>query len=124
VPRTSPTSSYGGRLSDPAARTPSYPPPTGRLPAAANGTDLNACRKGRCEVQVSPHDKIPTPSPGKITVTAITADGITLTRTSPGTVLTVSWGGPGQTSYLNDLAITLVAVADGKAVLRITRTSQ
>jgi hypothetical protein len=59
-----------------------------------------------------------------ITVTAITADGITLTGTGPGTVVSVGWGGPGETSYLNDLAITLVAVADGRAVLRIKRRSR
>jgi hypothetical protein len=54
----------------------------------------------------------------KITVTAITADDITLTGTGPGTVLSVGMS-PGGTSSLNDLDITPVAVADGKAVLRI-----
>lgn len=106
---------------------PPHPTLTGGLPAAADGTDLRACRDGRCEVQVSPHDRIPAPSGmgiDTITVTAITADGITLTGTGPGTVVSVGWGGPGETSYLNDLAITLVAVADGRAVLRIKRRSR
>ncbi|GAA0320392.1 hypothetical protein NE235_18050 [Actinoallomurus spadix] len=94
-----------------------------RLPRAANGTDLGACRDGRCEVQVSARDRIPVPARLGVTelrVTAIAGDDITLRGTAPGTSLTVGLGGSaGATSVMNGLAITLVAIADGKAVLRI-----
>lgn len=105
-----------------APATPPEVPGGPRLPAAADGTNLRACADGRCEVQVSAHDKIPTPSRlgvDKVTVTSITAHGITLTGTAPGSVLQLSWEGAYGTSYMNGLAITPVAVADGKAVLRI-----
>ncbi|MCO5995473.1 hypothetical protein [Actinoallomurus rhizosphaericola] len=97
--------------------------PGAPLPRAANGTDLKACRTGRCEVQVSPRDRIPVPARlgvNELTVTAIHGDDITLRGTAPGTSLTVELGGnAGATTMMNGLAITLVAIADGRAVLRV-----
>ncbi|MEV5752386.1 hypothetical protein AB0L00_31605 [Actinoallomurus sp. NPDC052308] len=53
-------------------------------------------------------------------MTAITGEGISLKGTAPGTSLSVQLAGnAGATSVMNGLAITLVAIADGKAVLRI-----
>ncbi|MCO5967713.1 hypothetical protein [Actinoallomurus soli] len=72
---------------------------------------------------MSPRDRIPVPARlgvNELTVTAISGDDIALRGTAPGTSLAVELGGnAGATTMMNGLAITLVAIADGKAVLRI-----
>ncbi|GAA4614706.1 hypothetical protein GCM10023195_64320 [Actinoallomurus liliacearum] len=72
---------------------------------------------------MSPHDRIPVPARlgvDELKVTAITGEGISLQGTAPGTSLSVQLAGnAGATSVMNGLAITLVAIASGNAVLRI-----
>ncbi|MEV5707534.1 hypothetical protein [Actinoallomurus sp. NPDC052274] len=72
---------------------------------------------------MSPHDRIPVPARvgvNELKVTSIAGEGISLRGTAPGTSLSVQLAGnAGATSVMNGLAITLVAIAGGKAVLRI-----
>ncbi|MDN3358211.1 hypothetical protein [Actinomadura sp. DC4] len=88
---------------------------------AADGTRLGACRKGRCEVLVAPGDKITPPARyglQVITVKSVSSGGVSYVGTGPGITLSFSGQRAGMTSYMNRLAITTVAVRDGKAVAR------
>jgi hypothetical protein len=96
--------------------------PSPGLPAAADGTNLAACHKGRCEVLVRPGDTIHPPRSVRIerlTIQSITAGGVDIQGTSPGTVLRMSGQQAGMTSRLNTLSITTVAFVKGRAVLRL-----
>jgi hypothetical protein len=96
----------------------------GALPAAADGTRLSACHKGKCEVLVSPHDKISPPARlgvTTVTVKSITGRGVTYVGSGPGITLSLGGQRRGMTSYMNDLAITTVAVQAGKAVVRFAK---
>jgi hypothetical protein len=96
----------------------------GALPAAADGTRLSACHKGKCEVLVSPHDKISPPARlgvTTVTITSITVRGVPYSGSGPGIMLSLGGQRRGMTSYMNDLAITTVAVQDGKAVVRFAK---
>ena len=96
----------------------------GALPAAADGTRLSACHKRKCEVLVSPHDKISPPASlgvRTVTVKSITGSGVTYVGGGPGITLSLGGQRRGMTSYMNDLAITTVAVQAGKAVVRFAK---
>ena len=99
-------------------------PTAAALPEAADGTRLSACHKGDCEVLVSPHDKISPPARlgvRTVTVTSITASGVDYAGSGPGITLSLGGQQKGMTSYMNNLAITTVAVQDGKAVVRFAK---
>jgi hypothetical protein len=119
----------GATRRSPAPRTssPALPAPSGTpFPSAADGTDLAACHKGKCEVLVAPGDTIRPPRSvriEKLTVKSITGDGVALVGTSPGTMLSLSGQRAGFTSRLNTLSITTVAFTKGKAVLRLVPKS-
>jgi hypothetical protein len=96
----------------------------GALPAAADGTRLSACHKRKCEVLVSPHDEISPPARlgvKTVTVKSITGSGVTYVGSGPGITLSLGGQKRGMTSYMNDLAITTVAVQAGKAVVRFAK---
>jgi hypothetical protein len=96
----------------------------GALPAAADGTRLSACHKRKCEVLVSPHDEISPPARfgvRTVTVKSITGEGVTYVGSGPGITLSLGGQKRGMTSYMNDLAITTVAVQAGKAVVRFAK---
>jgi hypothetical protein len=96
----------------------------GGLPAAADGTRLSACHKRKCEVLVSPHDEISPPARlgvKTVIVKSITSEGVTYAGSGPGITLSLGGQQRGMTSYMNDLAITTVAVQAGKAVVRFAK---
>jgi hypothetical protein len=120
----------GGASSSAPSRTPSSEASVqasataGALPAAADGTRLSACHKGKCEVLVAPHDKISPPARlgvTTVTVKSITGGGVTYAGSGPGITLSLGGQRRGMTSYMNDLAITTVAVQAGKAVVRFAK---
>jgi hypothetical protein len=91
--------------------------------AAADGTRLSSCHKGRCEVLISVGDKIHPPvrlGVPIITVKAVSSKGVTYVGNGPGIVLTFSGQRAGMTSYMNRVAINTVAIRDGKAVARFS----
>jgi hypothetical protein len=96
----------------------------GALPVAADGTRLSACHKGKCEVLVSPRDEISPPTRlgvETVTVKSITSHGVTYVGIGPGITLSLGGQQRGMTSYMNNLAITTVAVRAGKAVVRFAK---
>ncbi|GAB2866461.1 hypothetical protein GCM10027176_80230 [Actinoallomurus bryophytorum] len=96
----------------------------GALPVAADGTRLSACHTRKCEVLVSPHDEISPPARlgvTTVTVKSITGEGVTYAGSGPGITLSLGGQRRGMTSYMNNLAITTVAVQDGKAVVRFAK---
>jgi hypothetical protein len=108
-----------GSVSSPPVVSP--PPTPNALPAAADGERLSACHKGRCEVLVSPHDKIHPPSRlgvETVTIESVTKDGVSYAGAGPGITLGLRGQTKGMTSYMNRLAITTVAIGDGQAVVR------
>jgi hypothetical protein len=112
-----------GSASGSASPVVSPSPSVSVLPSltAADGGRLASCGKGRCEVLVSVGDKIHPPARlgvPVITVKAISGDGVTYLGNGPGIVLTFSGQKAGMTSYMNKVAITTVAIRDGKAVAR------
>ena len=105
-----------------AAASAAAPSKTVEAPlSAADGSRLSSCRKGRCEVLVSAGDAIHPPAKvgvPNVTVKSVSAKGVTFVGTGAGIVLTFSGQQPGMTSYMNKLAITTVAIRDGRAVVR------
>lgn len=115
--RTSPTPAPTSATAVPTTKT-AEPPLT-----AADGSRLSACQKGRCEVLVSAGDRIHPPARlgvPVITVKTISSKGVTYLGNGPGIVLTFSGQRAGMTSYMNRVAITTVAIRDGKAVARFS----
>jgi hypothetical protein len=96
----------------------------GALPDAADGTRLSVCHKRECEVLVSPKDKIsPPPRLGvqTVIVEAVDSRGVTYAGSGPGITLSLGGQRKGMTSYMNDLAITTVAVQGDRAVVRFAK---
>jgi hypothetical protein len=118
----------GGRSDDaptrsaPAAPSPTIPPASPTAPRAADGSDLSACRDGRCEVIVAAGDRIsPLTRFGlqALTVRTVSPDGVTYVGTGPGITVSAGRQQPGMTSRLNRLAITTVAINGDRAIVRL-----
>lgn len=92
------------------------------LPAAADGTDLAACSDGDCEVLVESGDTIDVPELGNVEI-AIVDDQLEVASRSDdgqGTTSSLSASGvAGHDLVLNQQTFTVVAVLDGKGVLRV-----
>lgn len=109
------------------------------LPTPADGSNLTACRDGRCEVGVNASMKIPVPrslrvdsvrvqSVGAHTVTIVGrylgnrnggfCTGVNCSSSGSGKGFRLTLG-PNSTGSENDLSITAVAVNGGVAVLRL-----
>jgi hypothetical protein len=95
----------------PPPASPSVPPPTTKVAPppttkaalkAADGRKLRSCRDGTCEVTVRGDE---------VTFQMTADDGFSSTMT----------GGPGNVHQLNDQVILIIAVEDGRALLRLRR---
>lgn len=126
TPSPSPTTASPEPSPTPASPSPSEP----ALPAAVDGTDLDACYDGSCEVEVrAPLDIEFDPDTGiaSMTIEQITAEGLELKGT------TVSGGEFESGMYASDgglakgvisnngvtFEVAVLGVLDGVAVLRI-----
>jgi hypothetical protein len=96
------------------------------LPRAADGTNVRACFDGNCEILVSKPVDIQLNGRlgiGALSVTAIDSSGVDFRSISPSGFVssfldqTPSQGGP---STMNKLAISVVAISDKKAVIRLS----
>ncbi len=87
---------------------------------AANNTDLKSCRDGDCEVILKPKDKIAFEARLRVTyivVDAVATNAITLSAALPsGGRSTIS----GRAGATNAISYTVVAIKDGKAVVKFT----
>jgi hypothetical protein len=117
------------RSASPSVPPSSAPPISATLPAAANGTDVNACSQGQCEILVTGPVAIPvSPSTGiaSLSVSGISPDGVDFLATaSDGTTTNMlsqlpDQGGPSQ---VNHLAVLVVAYTGHSAVIRLSRAS-
>lgn len=94
------------------------------LPAAADGTDLEACSDGSCEVRVSSGDVVEIDGLGRVEV-EINEDMLEVaSRSDDGQGYTSSLsasGDAGKLLVLNEQEFTVVAVKDEQAVLRVGR---
>ncbi|AYF78209.1 hypothetical protein D7D52_35170 [Nocardia yunnanensis] len=101
----------------------SAPTPKPGLPAARNGTDLDACADGNCEIQVDGPTTIPTPGlpriGGSVTIQQISAQAVTAAAKVFG-FPAASTAPAGGTLFLNGLTIKVVAVQGSSAVLRLS----
>lgn len=89
--------------------------------AAADGRRLKACRDGTCAVIVKTGDQLPnaggqgpaeiTVRGGDVTISTVSASGFASTLT----------GGVGNVQQFNDQVFVIVAVAGGRAVLRLSK---
>lgn len=93
-------------------------------PGAADGTDLESCADGRCEVAVKRGDKIKFSAPVGVAVLRVrkVADGeVDLVGTGPGIEMGWKGGGPGKSFKMNQLKIKVIAGDGDRAVLRLAR---
>lgn len=96
------------------------------LPSAADGTDLAACADTECEVEVAEGDEFPVSGPHGL-------ERIVVERVAPGEVTVTGYGDGGGSMVsgttgapfgdrpsivLNGVTIAVLAVADGRAVVR------
>jgi hypothetical protein len=149
TPDSTPGSRTSGSLATAPPPTPPTAVPTTAVPVtAADGTNLGACLAGHCEVRVTVPATIPLRRAfkvGPVRVTAIQDGAVSMTipisptasqvsddcTGDPSCVpdMTVQFGGdassaqatvhPGGTFILNQLAVTVEAVTDGSAILRL-----
>ncbi len=115
------------RSASPSVPPSSAPPISATLPAAANGTDVDACAQGRCEILVTGPVAIPV-NPGtgiaSLSVSGISPDGVDfLATTTDGTTTNMlgqlpNQGGPSQ---VNHLAVLVVAYTGHSAVIQLSR---
>ncbi|MBO0881871.1 MAG: hypothetical protein J2P17_16325 [Mycobacterium sp.] len=123
----------------PTARSESSPPGQPALPTPADGSNLAACRDGRCEVGVNASMKIPVPRKlrvDSVQVQSVGADSVTIVGRYLGgrqggycTGANCSSSGSGKRFRLilgpnsmgteNGLGVTAVAINGGVAVLRL-----
>lgn len=111
---------------------------TSPFPAAADGSDLTACRDGDCEVVVSPPVEVPLDAGfgvDRLTITAVSGSTVEArAETSGGARTRVSGGGggrvvsrngrveisglrPGASATVNGISFRVVAVSGGTVVL-------
>ena len=95
------------------------PPPTSAPFAAADGTNLDACADGTCEVFVTTGDVLPNASrTGPVTITV--QDGmIEISQVSAGMSSSLS-GFPGMPQQINQQVFLIVAVQGARGVLRLS----
>ncbi|MEV6768779.1 hypothetical protein AB0N05_09160 [Nocardia sp. NPDC051030] len=92
------------------------------LPPATDGTNLDACADGNCEIQVDGPTAIPVvnyPGVKNLQVQQISENAITLTATT-GSMNMTATSGPGGTITLNGLVVNVIAIKDGSAVLHVS----
>lgn len=99
-------------------------PATQAPPTAADGSDVQECFDGDCEIAVS--EPVSIPLDGRFSVDAVVIekiepDHVSLRAESAGSVTRIT-SGPGGTVRLNKLTVRVVAVSDGTAVLRFSPT--
>lgn len=99
-------------------------PGIGILPAAPDGTDLDACADGTCEVQVKPGDKITFKEDSLgvdvLKVKSVGANKVSVQGTAPGISLSVGGTPSAKPLKMNDLKVTIVVVREKKAILRLS----
>ncbi|MTE13899.1 hypothetical protein [Nocardia aurantiaca] len=96
--------------------------PSSGLPSAADGTNLDACANGNCEIQVDGPTTIPVPGYSRISnvqIKQISPGSVTATTTVFGLPVSGSTG-VGGTIFLNGLTVKIVAVQGSSAVLRLS----
>jgi hypothetical protein len=126
APATSPASSTPPTTeAAPTTAPPTTAPPTtaAELPAAADGTDVRACKDGTCQILVT--GAVDVPVRKRVLQLALEDGGLTVTMqsTSGGRTIAglggvggaMSIGGPGTAPML----ITLDGIRPGAAVVRI-----
>jgi hypothetical protein len=133
-----PASADHGTLT-PSSSAPA-PSPKPSLPTAADGTNLQACSRGHCEVRVGPAARIPVPPSmlvASLRVRSVRAGKVTLlgriignnssgncyvncNESSSGNRFRLTLG-VGATGTQNHLSITVRTISGQLAVLRITR---
>lgn len=93
------------------------------LPAAADGTNLDACSDGSCEVLVDSGDVVEVPELGPIEIAIIEDDMLEVASRSDdgqGNTSELSASGvAGQRLQLNEQVFTVVAVLGQQGVLRV-----
>lgn len=92
------------------------------LPDAADGSGLDACADGDCEVRVSESDEIPIdPSFGidNFTVAEIGPDMVVIEGTGAGAYVRTSVGTQGR-STLNGITVQILAIDGDQAVLSLS----
>jgi hypothetical protein len=104
------------------SRSPS-PSPTGALPEAADGTDLDACYDGECEVLVTEPVDIPVDPAvygfDTLSITAIEEDLVTVVAVVPGGFASVNIGTEGQ-GVVQGVTVSASAIGKEGAVLSIS----
>jgi hypothetical protein len=95
--------------------------PLATLPAAADGTGVGACVDGDCEILVSARTEISMDGTLRVDRLSIAVDvgKVTIRAFSQGSMSRITTGS-GGTGRLNQLAVEVVAVSDGMAVLRLS----
>ncbi|WP_369640007.1 hypothetical protein [Nocardia sp. JMUB6875] len=93
------------------------------LPSAADGTNLDACKNGNCEIQVDGPTTIPIPGytrlGGPVKIGQIAPGSVTATSSLFGFPVSGTTG-VGGTISLNGLSVKVVAVHGSSAVLRLS----
>lgn len=116
APSPAPTSSSAA----PPSAAPTTPGPTTPGPlTAADGTNLKACSDGRCEVIVEDGDSLRIRDLGTVKV-SVKSDEVTLSQTTDGFSSTLT-GFEGGLQQINKQTFLIVAVRDGKTVLRLRK---
>ncbi|MEC3958791.1 hypothetical protein VMT65_37550 [Nocardia sp. CDC153] len=93
------------------------------LPTAADGTNLDACANGNCEIRVDGPTTIPIPGysrlGGPVKIGQIAPGSVTATSSLFGFPVSGTTG-VGGTISLNGLSVKVVAVQGSSAVLRLS----
>jgi hypothetical protein len=116
-------------LPAPPSVAPSVPPPTTKaVPPttkaalkAADGRKLKSCRDGTCEVIVKNGDSLPNAGGAGPAEVTVRGDEVTFQMTADDGFSSTMTGGPGNVHQLNDQVILIIAVEDGRALLRLRR---
>ncbi|AGZ43043.1 hypothetical protein [Actinoplanes friuliensis] len=96
------------------------PAPSSKAPfAAADGTNLKACADGACEVIVRSGDSVPAAGGlGKVKI-SVRGDEVTISKKTADGFTSTLTGTPGLVQQINKQLFLIVAVEDGRAVLRM-----
>lgn len=99
------------------APTSTTPPP----PTAADGTDLEACSDGECEVLITGPAVVPVPEVGALLGVEVVQDGprLLVIVQGPGGSLT-SFSGGGRGSFGDGVMLSSVENADGSLILTLS----
>lgn len=88
--------------------------------AAADGTDLQACADGTCEVFVKTGDTLPNASGGGPVQITIQNAQVTISRTSDSGFSSKLTGSPGDPQQINNQVFLIVAVQGEQGLLRLS----